>query len=137
MIWNHLPPPTQVSVGELYMQGIEKTEGGGEPFSMGKAMGGTQIIRQHRDCGTLYNICTLLPLPPRWSSGRKTFLCTSQDDGIWRDLLSMYRECDEDRSSESAIGEGGEARNAPLCKLVSSKRRVRAAHGRAREAKTH
>ncbi len=56
VIWNHPPPPTQVSVGELYMQGIEKTEGGGEPFSMGKAMGGTQIIRQHRDCGTLYNI---------------------------------------------------------------------------------
>jgi hypothetical protein len=29
--------------------------GGGEPFS-GKGSGGTQIIQQHRDCGTLYSI---------------------------------------------------------------------------------
>ena len=40
-------------------------------------------------------------------------------------------------SSEAAIGEGGGARSAPLCKLVSSKRRVRKANGRARAAKTH
>ncbi len=36
------PPPTQVSVGELYIQGnegIEKTAGG-KPFSMGKAVRG-------------------------------------------------------------------------------------------------
>ncbi len=46
-----------------------------------------------------------------------------------------YRECDEDRSSEAAIGRG--ARRAPLSKLESSKRRVREAHGRARAAKTH
>ncbi len=39
-----------------------------------------------------------------------------------------YRECDEDRSSEAAIGGG--ARSAPLCKLESSKRRVREAHAR-------
>ncbi len=29
--------------------------GGGEPFS-GKGSGGTQIVRQHRDCCTLYSI---------------------------------------------------------------------------------
>ncbi len=39
MIWNHLPPPTQVSVGELYIQGIER-HSGEEPFSTGKAFGG-------------------------------------------------------------------------------------------------
>jgi hypothetical protein len=39
MIWNHLPPPTQVSVGELYIQGIERQRGE-EPFSTGKTVGG-------------------------------------------------------------------------------------------------
>jgi hypothetical protein len=53
------------------------------------------------------------------------------------EFFVVYRECDKDRSSEAAMGGGGEARSAPLCKLVSSKRRVRAAHGRACEAKTH
>jgi hypothetical protein len=38
-------------------------------------------------------------------------------------------------SSEAAMGGG--ARSAPLGVAVSPKRRVRAAHGRAREAKTH
>jgi hypothetical protein len=49
------------------------------------------------------------------------------------ELFVVYRECDEDRSSEAAMGEGG-ARSAPLCEL---KRRVREARGRARAAKTH
>ncbi len=39
------------------------------------------------------------------------------------------------RSSEAAMGGG--ARSAPLGVAMSPKRRVRAAHGRAREAKTH
>jgi hypothetical protein len=39
-------------------------------------------------------------------------------------------------SSEAAMGGGG-ARSAPLAVALSPKRRVRAAHGRAREAKTH
>jgi hypothetical protein len=34
------------------------------------------------------------------------------------ELFVVYRECDEERSSEAAMGEGG-ARSAPLCKLVS------------------
>jgi hypothetical protein len=38
-------------------------------------------------------------------------------------------------SSEAAMGGG--ARSAPLGVATSPKRRVRAAHGRAREAKTH
>jgi hypothetical protein len=38
------------------------------------------------------------------------------------------------RSSEAAMGGG--ARSALFCVAMSSKRRVRAAHGRAREAKT-
>ncbi len=38
----------------------------------------------------------------------------------------VYRECNEDRSSEAAMRG---ARSAPICKLLSSKRRVRAAHG--------
>jgi hypothetical protein len=46
------------------------------------------------------------------------------------ELFLVYRECDEDRSNEAAIGEGGGAHSAPLCKLVSSKRRVREAHAR-------
>ncbi len=29
MIWNHPPPPTQVSVGELVIQRIERKGGGG------------------------------------------------------------------------------------------------------------
>jgi hypothetical protein len=40
------------------------------------------------------------------------------------------------KSSEATIGGGG-ARSAPFVVAMSSKRRVRAAHGRAREAKTH
>ncbi len=39
-------------------------------------------------------------------------------------------------SSEAAMGGGGE-RSAPLGVARSPKRRVRAAHGRARAAKTH
>jgi hypothetical protein len=52
------------------------------------------------------------------------------------ELFVVYRQCDEDRSSEAAMGEGGE-RSAPFCVSMSQKRRVRAAHGRARVAKTH
>ncbi len=51
---DHPPPPTQMSVGELYRQGIERQRGG-EIFHW-RGSGGTQIIWQHRDCGTLYNI---------------------------------------------------------------------------------
>ncbi len=35
------------------------------------------------------------------------------------------------------MGGGGGARSAPFGMAMNSKRRVRAAHGRAREAKTH
>ncbi len=38
-------------------------------------------------------------------------------------------------SSEAAMGGGG--RSDPFCVLMSPKRRVRAAHGRARAARTH
>jgi hypothetical protein len=40
-------------------------------------------------------------------------------------------------SSEAAMGGGGEARSDPFDVLMSPKRRVRAAHGRARAARTH
>jgi hypothetical protein len=40
MIWIHPPSPTQVSVGELYIRGIERQRRGDEPFSTGKAVGG-------------------------------------------------------------------------------------------------
>ncbi len=99
-----LEPPTPAHASECWRAintGNRKTEGGGEPFSTGKAVGGTNH-RQHRDCGTLYNILYSLFLTPRSSSGRKTFLFPSQDDGNWR-------VCDQDRSSEAAIGEGGRA----------------------------
>ena len=39
VICNHPPPSTQVSVGELFIQGIER-HSGEEPFSTGKAFGG-------------------------------------------------------------------------------------------------
>ncbi len=52
------------------------------------------------------------------------------------ELFLVYGECDEDRSSEAAMSGGG-ARSALFGVLMSPKRRVRAAHGRARAAKTH
>ena len=52
------------------------------------------------------------------------------------ELFVVNRKCDEDRSSEAAMGGEG-ARSAPFGMLMSPKRRVRAAHGRARAAKTH
>ncbi len=48
------------------------------------------------------------------------------------ELFVVFRECDEDRSSEAAMDEGGGVAQRPLC----TKRRVREAHGRARAAKT-
>ncbi len=53
------------------------------------------------------------------------------------ELFVVNRECDEDMSSEAAMGGEGGARSAPSGVAISSKRRVRAAHGRARAAKTH
>jgi hypothetical protein len=52
------------------------------------------------------------------------------------ELFVVNRKFDEDRSSEAAMGGEG-ARSAPFGMLMSPKRRVRAAHGRARAAKTH
>ena len=52
------------------------------------------------------------------------------------ELFVVYRECDEDKSSEAAMGEGGGAQR-PFLGVNEPKRRVRAAHGRARAAKTH
>ncbi len=49
------------------------------------------------------------------------------------ELFVVYRECDEDRSSEAAMGEGGRA--AP--RFVSPKRWVREARGRARAVRIH
>jgi hypothetical protein len=55
-----LDPPTlaNASVGELYIRGIERQRRGGWAIFHGKGSGGTQIIRQHRDCGTLCNFST-------------------------------------------------------------------------------
>jgi hypothetical protein len=46
------------------------------------------------------------------------------------ELFVVYRECDEDRSSEAAMGEGG-ARSAPLCEL--KKAGARSARARTRD----
>jgi hypothetical protein len=64
----------------------------------------------------------------------KVFFCSLHNMMETGELFVVYRECDEDRSSEAAMGEGG-GRAAP--RFVSSKRRVREASGRARAAKTH
>ncbi len=61
---------------------------------------------------------------------KENFFCSLHKMMETGELFVVYRECDEDRG-------GGGARSAPLCKLVSSKRRVRVARGRARAAKTH
>jgi hypothetical protein len=103
-----LPPsPTKVSVGEPYIQGKERQRGGGLAIFHGKGKGGTQIIRQHRDCGTLCNILYRYTLAPRWSSGRKTFFCSIHMMMETGEVFAVYRECDEDRSSKAAMGEGG------------------------------
>ncbi len=107
MIWNHLPPPTQVSVGELCIQGIERQRGGGAIFH-GRGCGGTQIIRQHRDCGTLYNICTVLYSLYRLGGPVEGKLfCALHKMMESGEIVLVYRQCYEDRSSEAAIGEGG------------------------------
>ncbi len=67
----------------------------------------------------------------------KPFFCSIHKMMETGELFVVYRECDEDRSAAKLQWARGEARSDPHCKLVSSKRRVRAAHGRAREVKTH
>ncbi len=51
-----------------------------------------------------------------------------------QEILYIFE--DRIKSSEAVMGGGG-ARIAPFGVAMSSKRRVRAAHGRARAAKTH
>ncbi len=52
-----------------------------------------------------------------------------------RDFIYSWGSTEKQRSCD---GQGGEwARSALFCVAMSSKRRVRAAHGRARAAKTH
>jgi hypothetical protein len=55
--------------------------------------------------------------------------------GLKEDILFLEIDFYFSGSSEAAMGGG--ARSAPLGVAVSPKRRVRAAHGRACEAKTH
>ncbi len=55
MILRHPPPAPQAYVGELNIQGVERQRGG--HFASERGLG-TQIIRRHRNSGTLY---TLLP----------------------------------------------------------------------------
>ncbi len=73
-------------------------------------MGWTQIIRQHRDCGTLYNI--LYPFSASVVQLKKNFFCSLHKMMETGELFVIYRECDEDRSSETAMGEGGAQRPA-------------------------
>jgi hypothetical protein len=72
---------------------------------------------------------------PRWSSGKINATggpSTGQKGSIlFLGYFFYFWEC-----SEAAM-RGGEARSAPLGVAMSPKRRVRAAHGRARAAKTH
>ncbi len=74
MLSYDLEPPTQVSVGELYIQGIERRGGGGAIFH-GKGSGGTQIIRQHRDCGTLNNILYYTPFSASVVQWKENYFC--------------------------------------------------------------
>ena len=66
---------------------------------------------------------------------KENFFCSLHKMMETGELFVVYRECDEDRSSEAAMSGG--ARSAPFVVLMSPKRRVRVAHGRARAAKTH
>jgi hypothetical protein len=91
MICNHPPSPTQVSVGELYIQGIERQRG--EPFSTGKAGSGGDP--KHTTV--------------KW---KEIFFCSLHKMMETGELFVVYRECDEDRNSEAAMGKGG-GRAAP------------------------
>jgi hypothetical protein len=53
----------------------------------------------------------------------------------WIDFMYFLWSNKKQRSCDGR--EEGEARSAPFKVAMSSKRRVRAAHGRAREARTH
>ncbi len=84
MLSYDLEPPTQVSVGELYIPGIERQRG--EPYSMGNAVGGPKSY-DGTETVVVFNILYSL-LAPRWSSGRKTIFVASQDDGKRKALCS-------------------------------------------------
>ena len=60
----------------------------------------------------------------------KVFFCLLHKMIETGELFVVYRECDEDRSSEAAMGEGGGARSAPLCELKK-------AGARSARARTH
>ncbi len=74
-------------------------------------------------------------LKPQWSSGKK-YAPGGPSSGqkgsvLFLDYFFYFGAC-----SEAAMGGGGRA-GAPFGVLMNPKRRVRAAHGRARAAKTH
>jgi hypothetical protein len=70
---------------------------------------------------------------PRWSSGK--IAPGGPSLGLKEDILFLEIVFYFGGSSEAAMGGG--ARSAPLGVAMSPKRWVRAAHGRARAAKTH
>ncbi len=62
---------------------------------------------------------------------KENFFCLLHKMMETEELFVVYGECDEDRSSEAAMS------GRPVWRVNEPKRRVRAAHGRARAAKTH
>ncbi len=106
------PPPTQVGVGELHKQETERQRG--EP----KSYDSTETV-----------VIYIIYYTPFSAS-------LVQDDGNWRALRSIQRVWWK-QEQRSCGGRGG-GRAAPLFLGVNEpKRRVRAAHGRARAAKTN
>jgi hypothetical protein len=145
VIWNHPPRATPAHASECWRvihAGNRKDRGeGGEPFSTGKAVGGPKSY-DSKETVVLYMTVVLYityytPFSALVVQWKEIFFCSLHKMMETGELFVVYGECDEDRSSEAAMVEGRGARSAPLCKLVSSKRRVRTAHGRARAAKTH
>ncbi len=62
MLSYDLPPPPQASVGELYIQGVERPRGG-EPFRMGKGVGGPKSYDLHRNTVLYSGRGKFMPLP--------------------------------------------------------------------------
>ncbi len=115
MIWigTTQSPPTQVSVGELFIQ-ERKTGGGGDPFS-GKGSGGPRS-NDSTETVVLY-IIYYTPLAPWWS--RET-----------GELLILYSVMKTGAAKLRWARRRGAQR--PALQVSDAKRRVREAHGRAR-----
>ncbi len=75
-------------------------------------------------------------IKPRWSSGKK-YAPGDPSLGLKEDILFLEIVYFCIFGGAAKLRWAGRARSAPLGVLMSQTRRVRAAHGRARAAKTH